>query len=194
MSRHARSDLIVDGPLSIESWQPHHVEAITPWIRADAEWRQWDGPYFPAPSASARDAMAERLTEDPWQRDPSTGLPKRLAVCVDAAAVGSVSWHWEDPTSGWVRIGIVLYDPAFWSQGYGTRALRLWIDWLARQEPVHRIDLVTWSGNERMLRAARSLGMAEEGRLRDARVVRGQRYDSVIMAVPPDRGDRPRIE
>lgn len=184
MSRHARSDLIVEGPLSIESWQPRHIEAITPWIRPDAEWRRWDGPYFPAPSASAREAMAERLAEDPWQRDPSTGLPKRLALCVHEDAVGSVSWHWEDPTSGWARVGIVIYDPAYWGQGHGTGALRLWLDWLARQEPVHRIDLVTWSGNERMIRSARSLGMVEEGRLRGARLVRGERHDSVILAVP----------
>ncbi|MGH3357319.1 MAG: GNAT family N-acetyltransferase, partial [Nocardioidaceae bacterium] len=119
--------------------------------------------------------------EDPWQRDPSTGLPKRLAICIDGAAVGSVSWHWEDPTSGWVRIGIVIYDPSYWGRRYGSNALRLWVDWLAKQDPVHRIDLVTWSGNERMIRAATTLGMVEEGRLRDARVVRGERFDSVIM-------------
>ncbi|UYM04269.1 GNAT family N-acetyltransferase [Solicola gregarius] len=183
MGRHARSDLLSDGSLSIESWQRDHIDSVVGWIHPDAEWKQWDGPYFPAPSASARDSMATKLAEDPWQRDPSTGLPKRLAICVDGQAIGSVSWHWEDPTSGWVRIGIVIYDPAYWSRGLGTSALRLWVGWLAEQDAVHRIDLVTWSGNERMVRAARSLGMAEEGRLRDARIVRGERHDSVIMGV-----------
>src|SRR5690625_879705 len=148
MSKHARSDLISEGRISIESWLDAHIESITQWIRPDAEWKKWDGPYFPAPSASARDAMAERLAQDPWQRDAATGLPKRLATCVDGYAVGSVSWHWEDPTSGWVRVGIVIYDPAYWGDGHGTNALRMWIDWLAAQDPVHRIDLVTWSGNE----------------------------------------------
>lgn len=187
MSKHARADLIAADPLRIESWQQQHIDAVTPWIRPDAEWKRWDGPYFPAPSTSARDAMAGKLAEDPWQRDAATGLPKRLAVCVDGTAVGSVSWHWEDPTSGWVRVGIVIYDPDYWGQGYGSAALRLWIDWLAGQDHIHRIDLVTWSGNERMLRAARTIGMTEEGRLRSARVVRGERYDSVIMGLLADR-------
>lgn len=181
MSRHARSDLIASGRISIESWLDTHIESVTQWVRPDAEWKQWDGPYFPAPSASARDTMAERLATDPWQRDGATGLPKRLALCVDGHAVGSVSWHWEDPTSGWARIGIVIYDPAYWGSGFGTEALRLWIDWLAAQDAVYRIDLVTWSGNERMIRAAKSLGLIEEARLRAARIVRGERFDSVIM-------------
>ncbi|UPK76391.1 GNAT family N-acetyltransferase [Nocardioidaceae bacterium SCSIO 66511] len=183
MARHARADLLTDGRLSIESWQTQHIEAITPWIRPDAEWKLWDGPYFPAPSPSARDAMATKLAEDPWQRDASTGLPKRLAICVEGTAVGSVSWHWEDPGAGWVRVGIVIYDPDYWGRGHGTSALRMWIGWLARDDGIHRIDLVTWSGNERMIRTAKSLGMVEEGRLRDARVVRGERYDSVIMGM-----------
>lgn len=181
MSKHARSDLLTEGRISIESWLDVHIGQITEWIRPDAEWKRWDGPYFPAPSASARDAMAERLAQDPWQRDAATGLPKRLAICVDGLAVGSVSWHWEDPTSGWARVGIVIYDPAYWGNGHGTNALRMWIDWLAAQDAVHRIDLVTWSGNERMVKAAASLGLAEEGRLREARVVDGERFDSVIL-------------
>ena len=84
---------------------------------------------------------------------------------------------------GWVRVGIVIYDAAYWGRGFGTNALRMWVGWLADADGIHRIDLVTWSGNERMIRAARTLGMVEEGRLRDARVVRGARYDSVIMGM-----------
>jgi len=41
----------------------------------------------------------------------------------------------------------------------------------------------TWSGNERMCRLGRRLGWVEEARFRQAREVRGQRYDSDVYGV-----------
>lgn len=51
-----------------------------------------------------------------------------------------------------------------------------------------RLDYSTWSGNTHMLAVGRGLGFSdlgfsEEARFRDAREVRGARFDSVVMGV-----------
>ena len=74
-------------------------------------------------------------------------------------------------------------DPQQRGRGVGTAALALWTDYLFRATHVVRLDYSTWSGNERMLAVGRRLGFREEARFRDARVVRGERYDSVVMGI-----------
>ncbi|MFY0405651.1 GNAT family N-acetyltransferase [Solicola sp. PLA-1-18] len=184
MSRHVDTVLLADGDLTIEAWTVHRVAAVAPWLEAGHEWKRWDAPYLPAPTQQQRAALVTALTVDPWQRDPRSDRPMRLPVCLDGRAVGTVSWHWEDPVSGWARVGIVLHDPSTWGAGTGTRALRLWASWLHGQPDVHRLDLVTWGGHEAMLTVARRCGFTQEARLVGARLVDGVRQDSVVLAVP----------
>ncbi len=46
-----------------------------------------------------------------------------------------------------------------------------------------RLDFSTWSGNLAMCSVGLKLGWTEEARFRDARVVRGAVYDSVVYGV-----------
>ena len=39
----------------------------------------------------------------------------------------------------------------------------------------------TWSGNHRMIKVAEKIGMIEEARIRDARIVDGCFYDAIKM-------------
>lgn len=48
---------------------------------------------------------------------------------------------------------------------------------------VVRLDFATWSGNTGMCRIGHKLGWVEEARFRQARQLRGQRYDSVVYGV-----------
>ena len=92
--------------------------------------------------------------------------------------VGMVSWHWEAEESDWRRIGAIVFDPAVRGRGIGTEALRIWTDYLFANTDVVRLDFSTWSGNTRMLGVGHRLGFVEEARFREAREVRGERYDS----------------
>lgn len=86
-------------------------------------------------------------------------------------------------SSKWLEVGIVIYKSAYWSSGYGTEALRLWISHLFQTMPLVRVGLTTWSGNERMVRTAEKLGMLMEGRMRKCRFYNGHYYDSIRMGV-----------
>jgi RimJ/RimL family protein N-acetyltransferase len=128
--------------------------------------------------------MCARLLSRTGRTDWPT--PRQQLVIADIRTdvlLGQVSWYFESEVSDWRRLGIVLYDPASWSGGRGTEALRMWTDYLFAATEVVRLDFATWSGNTGMCRIGQKLGWVEEARFRQARQVRGQRYDSVVYGV-----------
>jgi RimJ/RimL family protein N-acetyltransferase len=144
---------------------------------AEPEWKRWDAPYFPLVHISYEgfvDQMQTYLTAE---------APSRLVIETDGQVIGTVSYYWEHKESSWLEAGIVIYDPAYWSHGYGSAALTLWIDHLFATMPLVRVGLTTWSGNQRMVRSAEKLGFQMEGRLRKCRLWQGEYYDSIRMGV-----------
>jgi diamine N-acetyltransferase len=67
------------------------------------------------------------------------------------------------------------------SQGLGTEATRLVLDWAFTVMGLHNILLVTFSWNLPAIRAYTKAGFREIGRRRGAVVTLGQRYDQVLM-------------
>lgn len=166
--------------LAISSWNDDAIAAIRPHLTG-GDWKQWDAPYFAPMNPDQVEPYCAKLATDPWQRDADTGVPSNLCLQVHGKTVGDIGWHWEHYPAGWRRIGIVLYGGKDWGRGLGTCFVGAWTEWLLKMPDTYRIDLATWSGNERMLRAARRAGYVEEARLRRARIVGGLRYDSIIM-------------
>jgi len=156
------------------------------WLLPHQEWHLWDGPYFTKPDAEEVDAAIGRLRAR-LEDGTAAQHPLQRAVIAPASEptrlIGTVSWHWEAEESDWRRMGLTVYDPAKRGRGVGTEALRIWTDYLFTRTDVVRLDYSTWSGNTRMLDVGRRLGFVEEARFRDAREVRGKRYDSVVMGV-----------
>lgn len=180
----------------LRHWRPTDLPIYRDWLRPHQDWHTWDGPYFPIISDSAADAYVARLRtaveEDQgviWARAdgaPDRTLPVTLAVVADTATdelIGTVSWHWESRETDWARMGISIYDPGLRGSGRGTEAMRLWTDYLFRATEWRRLDYSTWSGNTAMVRVGEKLGFSVEGRFRDARVVRGEVFDSVVLGV-----------
>ncbi|GAA3898435.1 GNAT family N-acetyltransferase [Microbacterium invictum] len=163
------------------------IEQLRRWFQPDQEWHRWDGPYFakmiPAEVDTAMDRLATTIADGSYAAEH----PVRRAAIVPpddpGTVIGSVSWHWESEESDWRRMGVTVYDPAGRGHGVGTAALRIWTDYLFATTDVVRLDYSTWSGNTRMLAVGARLGFTEEARFRDAREVRGARYDSVVMGV-----------
>lgn len=183
----------------LRHWSADDLGPYREWLRPHQEWHQWDGPYFPVISDADADRHLERLAGiveqqggRAWSRTDAGSddtLPVALAVVADARTddlVGTVSWHWESRETDWARMGISIYEPGLRGSGRGTEALRLWTTYLFRATPWRRLDYSTWSGNEAMVRVGQKLGFRMEGRFRDARVVGGQVYDSVVMGVLRD--------
>ncbi|WP_370657364.1 GNAT family N-acetyltransferase [Deinococcus sp. KNUC1210] len=108
--------------------------------------------------------------------------PDMRVIEIGGELRGMVTRFWEDPEDGgWMELGIVIYDPAYWNSGYGREALRQWTAETFRDTLAHVLTLTTWSGNLRMIRAAQRTGYRECARVREARLWEGVRYDSVKL-------------
>lgn len=177
--------LILEGRRAlVRDWRIEDLSAYREWLRPHQEWNQWDGPYFPPhteqEAAAAVSRIAEQLESGQWPE------VRRRMVIADARTndlVGTVSWHWESQETDWPRAGITVYDPAMRGRGVGSEALALWTDYLFGTLPIRRLDFSTWSGNRAMCGVGVKLGWTEEARFRDARVVRGAVFDSVVYGV-----------
>jgi RimJ/RimL family protein N-acetyltransferase len=139
------------------------------------EWKKWDAPYF----------EHKHVPYDEYikSKENIVNQEDRLVIEVNGEIIGTVGYYWEHEPSNWLEIGIVIYQPEYWSGGYGTRVLRLWINHLFTTLPLVRVGYTTWSGNERMIKVGEKLGMEMEARLRKCRYYNGEYYDSIRMGL-----------
>ena len=151
------------------------------WLHAELspEWRRWDGPYFYR--SQQEPVSLEAYTQRELAQPAS---PHSQIIAVDGQCIGFINRHEEAPAlGGWWELGVVIFDPAYWSGGYGTRALELWVAATFRDTAAHVFTLTTWSGNLRMCRAAGRVGLRECARIPEARNWDGQRWDSLKFGI-----------
>lgn len=142
------------------------------------EWKNYDAPYFPLESRTYAQFI-ER-----WGADlHSDELPDDLLIEADGQIIGMVTYYWESQATRWLEAGIVIYSSEYWSGGYGTEALSLWVGFLFQNLTIARVGITTWSGNPRMIRCAEKVGMQLEGRMRKCRYYQGVYYDSIRMGM-----------
>jgi RimJ/RimL family protein N-acetyltransferase len=170
--------------VTLRDWKLDDIPIYRRWLEPGHEWQSWDGPYLRKPTVTESDVAAARLTQRVVRGEWPTPRRQLVIAAVDTdELLGTVSWYFEAEESDWRRMGIVLYDPGSWSGGLGTEALALWTDYLFAHTDLVRLDFATWSGNIGMCRIGQKLGFTEEARFRQARLVRGERYDSVVYGV-----------
>ncbi|MFJ1752764.1 GNAT family N-acetyltransferase [Kitasatospora sp. NPDC088134] len=115
-------------------------------------------------------------------------VPLREAVFTvedraDGRPIGMADYRDLDPYAGTATLGVTIGERAYWGRGHGSEALRLLVDHLFGAFPLRRLELDTWSGNERAVRAFTRLGFREEGRRRQAVRLDGECYDRVLFGL-----------
>lgn len=152
------------------------------YVEDKPEWKNWDGPYF--------EDYKQYLTYDAFQKSNVYTFyqsDRVRGIFIDNQVVGVVSFYWENEKTRWLEIGIVIYDKNYWNGGYGTCAIRMWLDIVFEKfKEIEHIGLTTWSGNHRMLKAAEKVGMIKEAQIRKVRYWQGYYYDSVKYGVLRD--------
>ncbi|MFC7061404.1 GNAT family N-acetyltransferase [Halobacillus seohaensis] len=173
-----KSDLLL-----LRSITDHDIPVLWDLIYGtnEPEWKKWDAPYYPLEPHTLE---SYRSHENARKERLKFGEPdSRLVIEVNGMIIGTVTYYWEHKPSLWLEVGIGIYNSDYWSGGYGTEALHLWIDQLFKSLPIARVGLTTWSKNERMMRVGEKLGMKLEGRMRKCRIYEGKHYDSIRMGV-----------
>ncbi len=143
------------------------------------EAKKWNAPYIPERKLTKEEYI--KSWEKEYELFPS--VPRILAVIINEKALGTVSSYWVDKHTNWLETGIVIYNSHYWSGGYGTEAYGMWIDFLFESTSLYRLGISTWSGNTRMMKTAAKIGMSEEARIREARIVNGEYFDSIKMGI-----------
>ena len=80
-------------------------------------------------------------------------------------------------------LGIFIGDKDYLSQGYGTEAIRLILDFGFNYMNLHNIKLELISFNERALKCYKKCGFVETGRTRKNVFVNGKYYDTISMDI-----------
>ncbi|MED4780463.1 GNAT family protein [Brevibacillus choshinensis] len=101
----------------------------------------------------------------------------------DGVHIGNCDYRDVHPITRAATIGIAIMDKGYWSKGYGTDTLQVLLRFLFNRLNLNRVQLDTWSGNARAIRAYEKCGFVVEGRLRQNEYVDGQYYDTIMMGL-----------
>lgn len=107
-----------------------------------------------------------------------------LAVyTLEGQYIGVVDYREVDRIKRSCTVGIMIGDKGYWGKGYGTDALQALEAFLFDRLNLRRIQIDTWSGNERAIRAFRKCGFNVEGTLKESEYIDGKYYDTVLMGI-----------
>lgn len=81
------------------------------------------------------------------------------------------------------ELGIMIGDKHYWSQGYGTDAVRTLVGFGFNELNLNRIFLRVFDFNRRAVRCYEKVGFVLEGRLRQGHYSRGRYCDLLIMGL-----------
>jgi [ribosomal protein S5]-alanine N-acetyltransferase len=115
-------------------------------------------------------------------RESLTNRSDLVLAIIDAGSgthIGNISLQQIHPVYHSAEFAIVIGDKAFWSKGYGLEAGKLICGHGFSRLNLHRIYCNTFDNNTAMKKLALSLGMAEEGRRKEAAYTQGSYLDVI---------------
>ncbi|MCK4414192.1 MAG: N-acetyltransferase [Candidatus Eisenbacteria sp.] len=170
-------NMVIEGKLvRLRDVEPDDFGRHKRWWRPGAVWQNWDAPWEMKRMLNPEsiEHWLTRLREPP----PSPRQIMQIETR-DGEHIGWVGTYWVSQETGWRDCGVVIAEEEHWGHGYGQEAFRLWVDYLIDAHQLTRIGIGTWGGNERMIHLAARVGMHEEARFPEARVVEQRRCDAV---------------
>jgi RimJ/RimL family protein N-acetyltransferase len=150
--------------------------------RNDPEVRYWATAGDPHFGPVSREAVERAFSQTMLTLDPKSDAVLAIDL-LEGRHIGMVDYRDVDPRARSATVGITVGEKDLWDQGYGTEALSLLVGHLFDTLNLRRVQLDTWSGNERAIRSFARLGFREEGRLREAVRAPEGYFDCVLMGL-----------
>jgi len=125
------------------------------WFTKGLEWTKWDAPWEEMSDTFAQNfiqRLSDKLSKGPQE------IKTRFEIEVDGTHIGWVSSYSNERKPDFLAVGISIPEEDFWAKGIGREALQLWIGYIFENHGLEYIYCETWSGNERMVRLALSIG------------------------------------
>lgn len=162
----AKGELVILRPIVVTD-RDHYMR----W-QTQGEWRSLDAPWERYATEEKKDEARNQRTNTQGDSAPQEqasiqddSVPKKRAVITTL----------ENKPLGWMNryrsknspivwyVGIDICEDDYLNRGYGTEALKLWVDHLFANSEYHKLCLDTWSFNPRMMRVAEKVGFIPEG-------------------------------
>lgn len=179
------------------------IEQRIRWETVETEWQQWDAPWeYEGLTEAERQEELRRYTEELGRRArqnrtrPEEEL--RLAFQIETKGerpeyIGWVTSYCLDEDCNYTEertdrraVGLDIPERAARGRGFAYQALGLFLPYLM-EHGENKLFTQTWSGNERMVHIARTLGFEECRRKKGFRTVRGEKYDGLTFRLNPDK-------
>lgn len=97
--------------------------------------------------------------------------------------IGRIMLFGTNQICGSSTLGVFIGEKDYWSNGYGTEAIRLILDFGFNLLNLHAISLGVFAFNKRAISCYKKVGFKEVGRRREARPVGNKYYDAVLMDI-----------
>lgn len=81
------------------------------------------------------------------------------------------------------ELGIFIGEKDYWNDGYGCEAIKLVLDFGFNILNLHNIMLKVYSYNNRAINCYKKIGFKESGRLRESKIIAGEKYDEIFMDI-----------
>lgn len=101
----------------------------------------------------------------------------------DSIYIGGCGINKYDWKNGTAEVGIFIGNQQFRGRGYGTDAMKVLIDFIFQHTNINRIQLSTFSFNERAYKSYLKCGFKEEGRLRQRIFRYGEYHDEILLGL-----------
>jgi RimJ/RimL family protein N-acetyltransferase len=101
----------------------------------------------------------------------------------DGRNLGNVALRGATPEDRTADLGVVLFDKARWSKGFGSDAVRTACRFGFEEMGLERIELWVFADNERARRAYQKVGFVHEGTGRSRVYRHGARMDELLMGL-----------
>jgi len=121
-----------------------------------------------------------------WYERNATSDDAIWFVVYEIATMQPIGMTWlsdVDHENGTAYFAISLGEPDARGKGYGTETTRLMLDFAFNRLGLHNVALDVFSNNPAGIRAYQKAGFTEYGRIREAYVMGGRRWDSILMEV-----------
>ena len=127
----------------------------------------------------------EEIWFDEMLKRPQESQPMGMEIEVDGdwVLIGNFGFFDFDKIAHSAEIGIVIGEKKYWGKGYGSKALKLILDFGFKTLNLNRIALRVYSYNERAIKAYNKIGFKLEGTMREAIFFEGEYHDIHIMGI-----------
>lgn len=118
--------------------------------------------------------------EERWFRDYARRSDEQIfAIEINGKHVGNLGLHKVDRIHRKADLGIVIGETTYWSQGYGTDALRMALDYGFGPLGLNKVSLEVLEDNVRAIRSYSKCGFVREGIHRED-VYKDGRFRNVV--------------